>query len=264
MKKCVLVTVALALTASFAFGYLGQVINSFPAPARDPLALGRANNDNYMWVFCNNDAGTVHRINANTGIVLSSFNSIAGQATRGLTYSYGGGGGLPSGNYLWSGNNWTYHIYRRNYLNGSIYASFPLYSSGIGGLAVKATAEGGYRPTCMLSSNSATFRIYHKNLITGSIESLFTSAYRPYDLAWDWRNEIIWTGWADNIVHGYNTRGTLVASFSMPVNYPRGFCYWGRYLWVSTLAEHRIWKVHCPSTVSVEPASMGRIKAAFR
>lgn len=264
MKKCVFVTAALALTASFAFGYLGQVVNSFPAPARTPLALGRANNDNYMWVYCNNDAGTVHRINANTGIVLSSFNSVAGIATRGLTYSFGGGGGLPHGNYLWMGSTWAYHIYRCNHLNGSVYASFPTYANGFAGLAVKASADGGYLPTCMLSSNPVAYRIYHKNLITGSIQSVFVSAHRPFDLAWDWRNEIIWTGWAGNVVDGYSTTGSLVVSFSMPADYPRGFCYFRRYLWVTTLQGNRIWKIHCPSTVGVEPASMGRIKAAFR
>ncbi len=264
MKKCVLLTAALALTASFALGYLGQVVNSFPAPGRNPWALARANNPDFMWVYCTNDAGTVHRINAYTGIVLGSFNSVAGIATNGLTYNYGGGGGLPSGSYLWMGSPRTYHIYRCNYWNGSVYASFPIYASGIAGLAAKATADGGYRPTCMLSSNPIAKRIYHKDLITGSIQSVFVCPYVPQDLAWDWRNEIIWTGWAGNTVYGYSTRGSIVASFSMPANYPRGFCYFRRYLWVSTIRDHRIWQIHCPATVSVEPASIGRIKAAFR
>lgn len=270
MRRMFLVAVAAALSASFAWGALGDVVASFAAPANYPIAMAVPNNyTKFTWVYCNTSPYRIYRIDGNTGSVYDSFVSPQGNATRGLTYSYNGGGGLPTGSYLWMGNYRQYYIYRCRYTDGSVYASFPANASTINGLAVKATADGGASPTCMLSSNADTERVYHKNLITGSIQSLWTASHHVYDLAWDWRNEIIWTGYYDDVVYGYNPYGSIVASFTIPAYYPLGFAYTSNYLWVgTTLGSHRIWMIHCPlltdGASGIVPASIGRIKAAYR
>lgn len=268
MKRAILIAAALTFGAGSVFGALGDIYASFPAPASYPIALARANNPDYTWVYCNTSPYRIYRINAHTGSIFASYVSPQGIGTRGLTYNYGGGGGLPLGSYLWMGNYLKYYIYRCNYATGSAYASFPAYSSTLNGLAVKATGHGGYCPTHMLSSNANTERVYHKDLITGSIRKLFTASHDVYDLAYDWENEIIWTGNLGNVVYGYNTNGSLVTSFTIPANYPLGFAHQHNFLWVgTTLGSHRIWKIHCPpftASANVVPASMGKIKAAFR
>ncbi len=269
MKKVLFLLAASALSASFALGSLGSVVASFPAPGNYPIALAvPINYYQYLWVYCNTSPYRIYRLSGNTGSVYASFVSPQGSATRGLTYSTHGGGGLPLGSYLWMGNYQLYHIYRCNYGDGSVYASFPAYSPTISGLAAKATDDGGRAPTCMLSSNTDIPRIYHKDLITGSMQSLFQPSQRPFDLAWDWRNEIIWTGYDGNVVYGFSTTGSLVTSFTVPADYPLGFAYTSNYLWVSTTTgSHRIWKIHCPASTAssnVVPASLGKIKATYR
>jgi hypothetical protein len=135
-----------------------------------------------------------------------------------------------------------------------------------------ATGDGGSAPTYMLCNNGSPaypWTVYRHNLLTGSIYASFNPPYQPYDLAWDWRNELIWTGNIGNMVYGYNTAGSLVTSFSIPANYPLGFAYTSNYLWVSTTAgSHYIWKIHCPKFLdngtNVVPESIGKIKATYR
>jgi hypothetical protein len=128
MKRAILLTVAVALSASFAFGRLGDIVASFPAPASYPIALAVPNYyHQYLWIYCNVSPYRIYRVSGDTGSVYSSFISPQGDVTRGLTYSFYGGGGLPLGSYLWMGNSDTYHIYRCRYTDGSVYASFPAY-----------------------------------------------------------------------------------------------------------------------------------------
>jgi hypothetical protein len=267
VKRVLIITVAvaLALTASFAFGWLGQVLNSFPAPASYPLALAVANNYGaYLWVYCNSGRYRIYRVSGINGSVYSSFISPQGSYTRGLTYSCGGGVGLPTGNYLWMGNWSNDNIYRCRISDGYPYTFFPARHDMMGGLAAMAIADGGRRPNFMASSDNSPFWIYRQSLTNGSIYSSFAPSGPCYDLAWDWRNMLIWTSNYHNIVYGFLTTGSLRASFRIPVSYPAGFCYTTQYLWVSTTGNHYIYRIHCPYPVSVEPASIGRIKASFR
>jgi hypothetical protein len=267
MKKWVSLTAALALTASFAFGWLGQILNSFPAPANYPIALAVPNNwDLYLWVYCNSGRYRIYRVHGGTGSVYSSYTSPQGNYTRGLTYSFGGGTGLPTGSYLWMGNYSNDYIYRCRYSDGYPYTFFPARHDMYGGLAAMAIADGGQRPNFMASSDTAPRCIWRQSLTTGSIYSSFAPSAACYDLAWDWRNMLIWTGYSGNRVYGFLTNGSLRASFTIPAYSPLGFCYTKQYLWVSTTSNHYIYRVHCPYPLntSVEPASMGRIKAAFR
>ncbi|MGD8719315.1 MAG: hypothetical protein PVH29_10895 [Candidatus Zixiibacteriota bacterium] len=278
MKKYLAVTAGLLLSASFAWGVLGEVVASFPAPADFPIGLARANNATFLFVYCNTSPYCVFQVDSRNGSVYSSFESPQGHATCGLTYSYGGGGGLPEGSYLWMGNVDTRHIYRCNYSTGSVYASFPAYTTTINGLAVKAIDSGGYCPTHMLSSNRDLDQVYYKDLLTGSNYGFFTPTHEVYDLAWDYKNQIIWAGGVTDVVYGYNAIGSLVASFTVPAVAPVGLTYYPSYLWVgTTVGSHYIWKVHCPydpelnpdppdidSNVNIEPESMGKIKAMYR
>lgn len=273
MKRFLFLTAAAALSACFAWGALGDIVASFPAPATYPIALAvPANYVEYLWVYCNENPFRIYRVSGNTGSIYSSYVSPFGLSTHGLTYSWKGGGGLPQGSYLWIGNRSNNYIYRCNYVNGSIYASFPANHDVGGGLAAMATGDGGSAPTYMLSNAQNPWNprpIYRQNLLTGLIYDSFVPPYRAYDLAWDWRNEIIWTGNIGNIVYGYNTAGSLVSYFRIPKRYPLGFAYTSNYLWVSTTAgSHWIWKIHCPKFVdnktNIKPASIGKIKATFR
>ncbi|MEE8639087.1 MAG: hypothetical protein V3T41_01625 [bacterium] len=40
--------------------------------------------------------------------------------------------------------------------------------------------------------------------------------------------------------------------------------YYGQYLWVGCDGNDYVYRVHCPGTVSLEPASFGRVKAFYR
>jgi hypothetical protein len=259
---------ALTVAGGTAFAGFGDVVASFPAPANYPIALAVAGNYNeYLWVFCNTSPYRIYRVGGRTGSVYSSFVSPQGRYTRGLTYSYGGGGGLPTGSYLWMGNYSTDRIYRCNYNNGSAYAWIPANHDMYGGLAVWATGHGGYSPTHMLSSDTSPRYIYRHSLTNGSISSSFAPANAVYDLAWDWRWRVVRTGNAGSRVDAYSTNGSLVntQSFTIPANNPLAFAYTSSYLWVgTTTGSHRIWMIHCPQPWAVEPLSVGRVKALFR
>jgi hypothetical protein len=269
MKKAVIVTLGLALAAAAAYGALGSVVHSFAAPATYPIALGVPNNyTSFLWVYCNSSPYRIYQLQGTTGSVVASYTSPQGSYTRGLTYSYNGGGGLPTGSYLWMGNSSTDRIYRCNYSNGSVYASIPANHDMYGGIAAMATADGGNAPTYMMSNDTSPAMMYRQSLTSGSIYSSWTSNSNTYDLAWDWRNQIIWTGDAGNRVYGWRTNGSLVTSFTIPNNYPLGFCYTSNYLWVAcTIGSpaHYIYQIHCPQTnIGVSPSSVGKIKTLFR
>lgn len=191
MKKIYFV-VASAIIPAVAFAALGDVVNSFPAPASYPLALARANNDAYMWVYCNSSPYYIWRIHAETGSIQGSYASPFGSATRGLAYSYGG---APGGSYLWIGNYPTQVVAMCDYNTGSIYASFSLGHS-LYGLAPEATDDGGYNPQSLITTYTSPSPGYcwRHHVTSGSLLSSFALTNSCYDVAWDWRNQIIWGG----------------------------------------------------------------------
>lgn len=100
MKRLIIFGVALsALAAGTAYAYLGQVITSYPAPANNPIALAARGTTfpYYIYVYCHTSPYRIHKLDYRDGSVYSSFISPQGPYTRGLTYSWGGGGGLPAG-----------------------------------------------------------------------------------------------------------------------------------------------------------------------
>jgi hypothetical protein len=268
MKKAVMLTLALALAAGAAYGALGTVVASFSSPATYPIALGIPTNQTYLWAYCNSSPYRIYRMNGSTGSVYSSYVSPQGTYTRGLTYSFNGGGGLPTGSYLWMGNYSTDRIYRCNYTTGSPYTYIPANHDMYGGIAAMATADGGAAPTYMLSNDTSPATMYRQRLTNGSILNSWSTNANTYDLAWDWRNAVIWTGQSGNRVYGWRTTGSLVHSFTIPNNYPLGFCYTSNYLWVAVTIgspSHYIYKIHCPQTnIGIAPSSVGKIKTLFK
>jgi hypothetical protein len=266
MKRLVLFGLT-ASAACAAFAGMGDVIASFPAPANYPIALAVAANYNQsLWVFCNTSPYRIYRVNGMTGSVFASFISPQGSYTRGLTYSYDGGGGLPTGSYLWMGNYSTDRIYRCNPGNGSAYASIPANHDMFGGLAVMATAPGGGKPSYMFSSDTSPRCIYRQSLTNGSIYASFAPSPAIFDLAWDYQNRYVWSGNAGSYVYAFLTQGSIAGSFRMRADNPRAFAYTSSYLWVgTTTGSHYIWMLHCPCPWGpVEPASLGRVKALFK
>jgi hypothetical protein len=268
MIKVVITALPLALAVGAACGRLGDVITSFRAPANYPIALAVEGTVSpyYLYVYCNTSPYRIYKTNAVSGSIFSSFVSPQGIYTRGLTYSFGGGGGLPTGSYLWMGNYSTDRIYRCNPDNGTVYASFPANHDMSAGLAAMAIGNGGRSPTYMLSGDDSPRCVYRQSLTNGSIYSSFGTSLPIYDLAWDWLSRVIWTGNTGNGVYAFTTGGLLAASFPMPVNNPLAFAYNRQYLWVGTTAgSHRIWMIHCPDLwPAVGPVSIGRVKALFR
>lgn len=256
MKKIVVFAIALALAAGTAFAALGSVISSFRAPANFPLALARPNNVSYTWVFCQTSPYNIYRINGDTGSVYSSYVSIAGSYTRGLSYDYAS---------LWVGNSSNDWIYATDYNNGSIRRSFRA-NHDVSGLAVECI-KGGQNPVAIWASTGySPYGVWRHHLTTGSIYRSFNPGRPACDLAWDYKNKLIWAGsYSNHYVYGYTTTGSIQASFRSPANYPWGLVYFENVLWVAvTTPVHYIYKIDCPVNVNVAPTSMGKIKATFK
>lgn len=264
MRKMLLVFGATLVLAGAAFGTLGSVVASWPAPADYPIALARPGNPTYLWVYCNTGPYNIWRTNANTGSVYSSYVSPRGHETKGLTYRWGG--------YLYVGDYATDSCYVCDYANGSVHYSFELGHNLSGGLALEC-GRGGINPQALYSSDIGSRYVYRQDYDNGSIYSSFlTQPCAVWDLAWDYNNNLVWGGglvyFDDPYVYGYTTSGSLAASFPSPALYPIGMCYYGEYLWIgTTTGSHRIWKVHCPGGLdrgtNVTPTSAGKIKALF-
>ena len=261
MRKALLFFAAGLAIAGAAFASLGSVVASYPAPQNYPIALARATSPAYMWVFSTSYPYRIHRLHADTGSVYSSYNSPKGITTRGLTYEWGG--------YLHLGDRVTDYVYKCWYSTGQIMDSYRLYHELYGGLALQCDA-GGQNPVAIFSDDLTPKTVWRQSHTTGSIYSSFVTPFRPYDLAWDYKNELLWAGDYDgDRVYAFNTNGSLVTGFQAPADHPLGLCYFGEYLWISTtVGSHYIWKVHCPADLdrgtNVTPTSAGKIKALFR
>jgi hypothetical protein len=259
MKKALLT--ALVLTAAVAFGALGDVVASYASPNVYPIALARATNVQSMWVYTNAGPGYIYRLNADSGSVYATYATSNATNTHGLTYQYGG--------YIYLGNMSTDYIYRYNDAFGTLYSSYAAHHDMYGGLAVKATADGGNGATQIWSTDTSPSMAYLHNITTGSVVMSFAgNSSGICDPAWDWRNNLLWAGTASAAarVYGYNTAGSVVASFTVPANYAWGATYYNQYLWISTtIGSDRIWKVHCPSGLTgIAPSSLGRVKAIYK
>lgn len=265
------------LAAGAAFGDLGEIVLSYAAPAAAPISLAYGTNETQLWVYCNEPPFNIYRVNADTGSLLGSTVSPRYRYTRGLAYVAGG--------YLFIGDYSTDVIYRVRSDNiTSIVSSFSAGHNMYGGLSLKGTGDGGTGGNSLwstkfvqfgpMSGNAGgapaddwDFTVYLHNRTTGSIVRSFMPPGGAYDVAWDWRNGILWS--ANSALRAYTEAGSLLCSFRYKRGhsdrYLVGLCYDGEYLWAgSTYPVAEILKIHCPEGIGVEPSSVGKVKALFR
>ena len=255
MRKALLVAVATLCAAGVAFAALGDVAGSFAIPGTGSQAgMARAN---AVLFVTNYSAARIYRCNYNTGSVTGSFAAVGGTNTRGLAYSWGG--------YLWQNKAYSspYLIYRTNSSNGSVYNTYSLPTNVTHGSAPLATGDGGSGTTHIILSDYSARRIYYMTT-TGSIASSHSVSQPLYEIAYDWRNKLIWGGMNSTTVYGFTTTGSLAASFTKPTGNIYGITYHGQYLWVGGTSGY-IYRQHCPIlNVGVRPSSMGKIKAIYK
>jgi hypothetical protein len=110
-------------------------------------------------------------------------------------------------------------------------------------------------------------RVYAHKLSDGTVTNIVDlSACARWDIAYDWRNNMIWgMNSAGNQISGYSyDTGSVVASFQAPAPSTMGLAYTGCYLYAASDNTGFIYKIHCPGDIGVAPASVGRVKALFR
>jgi len=239
--------------AACVYGALGDVVGSFPIPGGAQAGLGRSNGYLYSTYY---SGSLIYRVNPSSGSVTNSFSAAGGSNTRGLAYQFGG--------YLWQNKAYTspYTIYRTNESTGSVYNSYTLPTSVTHGSAPLATGDGGEGTSYIILSSYSSPMIYYMTT-TGSIARSHTVSQALYEIAYDWRNQLIWGGMNTTTVYGYTTTGSLAASFTKPTGNIYGITYHGQYLWVGGTSGY-VYIQHCPIlNVNVRPTSMGKIKAMF-
>ena len=131
------------------------------------------------------------------------------------------------------------------------------------GSAPLATGDGGAGTTHIIVSGFGNPSTIYFFTLSGSITGSFMAAPYLYDIAYDWRNRLIWGGMNSTTVYGFTTTGSLVASLAKPTGNVYGITYHGQYLWVAGTSG-QIYQIHCPNNVGVQPTSMGKIKTIFK
>ncbi len=254
MKKLALTIIISTWAAAAAFAALGDVVGTIPIPGGAQAGLGAS--ANYLYIT-NYSQSRIYFVNQTTGSVMGSFANAGGSNTRGLA--------CVSGGYLWQNKAYTapFLSYQTNDATGSVYASFPIPSSVTHGIDPLCTGDGGAGTSYLLLSDYSAKRIYYMTT-AGSIASSFLVTPILYEIAYDWRNELIWGGMNSNVCYAVSTTGSSVASFTAPTSNIYGMAYYGQYLFVGGTSGN-IYRIHCPSGFNaIAPASLGRIKALYR
>jgi hypothetical protein len=255
MKRLAFTLIMLA-TGTTAFARLGDVAKSFPAPGKQ--VRGMARSPIRLFVLIYGSSTFVYRLSPETGSSYGSWTTSFSNKCTGLAYVYD--------RHLWIGCEGDNRVYDCIALTGSVYRYWSTDHEPYG-VAPYCDGDGGVGTTAIFTSDSGPSYCWRHNMTSGSIISSFPLAISSsYDIAWDHRNKLIWQGSLPNVVCGYNTAGSLVASFTVPGQQPRGLAYCGEYLWVGCDGNDRIYKVHCPGDITseVSPASFGDVKALFR
>lgn len=260
--KTVLIYIATALLAAAgAYGYLGEVVATFNAPAYYPSSI--AAGGDYLYVYCNGrylpPFYYIFILNPSTGGRVGSYPSPFSGTTRGLGCEFGG--------YLWLGRSDTSYVGRARGSDGSIYSSWPVTAHPIGsGIDCQGNPGVGGTLTAIIAAGGS---IVSRHTTSGSFLSSFVAAASMRDPAWDYRNGLIWglnAAASGGVCRGYTTAGSLIASFGAPGSYGSALAYYGDYLYMTTSSGSgdSIYKIHCPSVYpAVAPASLGRVKAIY-
>ncbi len=256
MKRLAFFCLILTLTAAAcAFAKLGDVKNSFPAPGNQVRGMGISKIRLFVMDF--GSSTRVYRVSPGTGSIYGSWTTSFGNQCSGLAFSEGG--------YLWVGCDGDGCVYKVRALTGSVYSRWHSGHDPFG-VAPYCTGDGGVGTTAIFTSDSSPSRCWLHEMANGSVLSSFGLANASTcDIAWDHRNKLVWQGYIPNMVYGYDTAGSLVASFTTPAQSPRGIAYNGQYLWVGCDGNDRIYQIHCPGNLTaVSPASFGEIKTLYR
>lgn len=237
--------------------YIGEVVNSFPAPGVMTYGLGHG--QKYLYANVGGSAPRIFTLDPDDGWIISSWPGPVGHLT-GLTYTHDGLGH----DYVWLGKEYApVLVYQCHATTGSVYGSWRS-SDAHRGLAPLCTADGGYRPTALfVAVQGGGYRRIYRYTTSGSFIATIYTRYDGFsDIAYDHRNKLIWRNYTDqSYMMGLTTEGSFVTSFNTSF-VPMGVAYYGEYLFLSS-GTH-IFKIHCPATVSVRPVSLGRVKALFR
>jgi hypothetical protein len=266
MKKVCLIVLSAAFLAATAYAAMGDLVASFdnhPASGTS-THYGLAADSSYLYSYYYTTGRLIYVMTRSSGSLVNSYPCPLGTGSpnyycRGL--SYGGGEYLAMINYSMRINLAAYRS------NGSLISTWTWPSGSRYGVCVEhnGTAPGTH---AWNNNTSGTFWRYDTS---GSVLSSFDiSSTSNYDLAWDYGNNLLWYGnTSSEYVTGITTTGSYVASWRVPsaVSNPYGVAYYGQYLYVSTSSgspDEYIWVYHCPNTVNVQPASIGRVKALYR
>jgi hypothetical protein len=266
------VSVALVV-AGPAFGKMGDLVASFPAPGSNQH-YGLAADANYLYTHYSSSVGSwpIFIIRRQNGSFVGSYRSPFYGVTpgnydciRGLSYQGGG--------YIWA-TNYAYDIvvkFRAS--DGSFISSW---GTGFGtqrtyGICARNDKySSGTLRGFNISEYYAPHRLWDFST-SGSLVSSF-EACAAADLAWDYWEWLVWAAdITDGYVYGYNHEThRLVSSWPWRVrptiNNAFGVAYYGNWLYVLTTSgtpDEYIWVFHCVAS-DVEPASLGRVKALFR
>jgi hypothetical protein len=234
-----------------AFADIGSVIASFAAPAENPTDLTWANG--YLYCYCKTAPYSVYKISGANGVVVGSYSfPFVNADCAGLAYD---------GYFFWAANRQTDRIYRFK-LDGSVLSSFQVswdVGEGLGWGNIHLW--GSEHPR-----GSLTYKI-NEMRADGVLIHTISSYYKPYDIAYD--GQYYWVAEYDTYnvtdrIAALMPDGTAGISLTAPASNVRGMAYDGNYIWASTLADGgRFWKIESRG-VGVEPASLGRVKAAYR
>jgi hypothetical protein len=243
-------------TFSAGFAKLGDVKTSFPAPGNQ--VRGMARSGIRLFVIIRGSSTRVYRLAPGTGSSYGSWTTSFSNKCTGLAFSEGG--------YLWIGCDGDGQVYKVKALTGSVYSHWNAGHEPFG-VTPYSTSDGGVGVTAIFTSDSSPSYCWRHDMAGGSVLSSFgLSNASAFDVAWDHRNKLIWKGALPNVVHGYDTAGSLMASFTVPGQTPRGLAYYGQYLWVGCDGDDRIYQVHCPGDINTDfsTISFGTIKTLFR
>ena len=239
--RCVVLSVLVALLyAPAAFGAFGDVVSSFPVPAKTGHR-GLAWDGSYLW-FAGNPYNYI--ISTTTlGSIISSFKTRESLPSeiRGLTFD---------GEYLWYSAPLPMagYCYRRLTTTGSEVAVF---GAGYGdpGLAWEPPRYLWIGP--------------FKVTTTGSLVASFKPPfYLGGDLAW--YGHYLWTGGGTRYYHQLTTKGSVVASFLIPGGAGAGgTAFDGNYMWLVAAGNKCVYQIDI-DVVGMNPGSMGKIKGLYR
>jgi hypothetical protein len=249
MRKVIIFTLSAILTVAAADAYLGQIVFSFPITST-PRGLGVG--PEYLYHLGRGSTRCVVIIyRADTGSRHNMWEAPILRELYGCAYTEGG--------YLWLSGSW-YQVYQCNASTGSLYGSW---ECGPDGLAPFCTDDYGKGATALYASGMNAYTISKFDLTTHSLISSFQNPYQaPQDLAYDWRNQLVWASYELGTIWACTTTGSFVTA--LPIGSGRrGLAYSAEYLWVTS--RNMCYKIHCPyDFLSMTPASLGRVKTLYR